>query len=283
MTISTDDVRDLLGRDIYDMHGDKVGKVGQVYLDNQTGQPVWATVKTGLFGTKESFVPLEGASRDSSGLRVDTPKDMIKSAPQATDSDQQLSRADEQEIYFHYGRTYPGAPSGRGNEAGYGYGYGYGDGDATGSTHGTQSGVGMDAETGTDRTGTSAGESITRSEERLRVGTETVETGQVRLRKYVVTEEEQVKVPISREEVRVEHEPIRGGEAGQIGEEEQSVTLHAERPVVAKETEAVERVRLQTDAVRDEETVSDQVRRERVEVDDPNDQIRTKDSGQRHK
>lgn len=264
MTLQTDDVRHLVGSEIYDAHGEKVGKTGQVYLDNQTGQPLWATVKTGLFGTKESFVPLEGARFDGNGLTVNASKDTIKNAPQAPGGDQQLSRAEEQEIYSHYGRTHPGAPSGHGKNR-------------EGGARDTRGGVGKHAETGTDRAGDSSGASVTRSEERLRAGTQTVETGEVRLRKYVVTEEEQVTVPVSHEEVRVEHEPIRVDEAGgggQIGEEEQSVTLHAERPVVTKETEAVERVRLETDAVQDQKTVSDQVRKERVEVDDPNDQVR---------
>ncbi len=264
MTMRTDDVRHLVGSEIYDAHGEKVGKTGQVYLDNRTGQPAWATVKTGLFGTKESFVPLEGAIFDGSALTVNASKDTIKNAPQAPESDQQLSRAEEQKIYSHYGRTHPGPASRRGNDPEHG-------------GRDTRSGVGKHADMGTDRPGTSSGESFTLSEEHLRAGTETVETGDVRLRKYVVTEEEQVTVPVSHEEVRVEHEPIRDGEAGSgghIGEEEQSVTLHAERPVVAKETQAVERVRLETDVVQDEEAVSDQVRKERVEVDDPNNQIR---------
>ncbi len=260
----TDDVRHLVGSDIYDAHGEKVGKTGQVYLDNQTGQPAWATVKTGLFGTKESFVPLEGAVFDGRALTVNASKDMIKNAPHAPQGEE-LSPAEEQEIYAHYGHTLAGPAARRGSDPERG-------------DRGTQSGAGKHADMGTDRTGTSSGESLTRSEERLRAGTETVETGDVRLRKYVVTEEEQVTVPVRHEEVRVEREPIREGEAGSsgghIGEEEQWVTLHAERPVVAKETEAVERVRLRTDVVQDEKTVSDQVRKERVEVDDPNNQIR---------
>ncbi|WP_338051501.1 PRC and DUF2382 domain-containing protein [Pseudonocardia acidicola] len=262
MTIKTDDVRDLLGREVYDAHGDKVGKVGQVYLDSQTSAPVWATVKTGLFGTKESFVPLAGATRAGRDLHVNTSKDTIKNAPQAGGNDGRLSRAEEQQIYAHYGHSHPDAAPGAGAARGH------------------------DTASDTTKHARAEGDSVTRSEERLRAGTETVETGQVRLRKYVVTEEQQVTVPVSREEVRVEREPIRDGNARQgsdIGEEEQSVTLHAERPIVTKETEAVERVRLQTDTVRDQETVSGQVRKEHVEIDDPDGQIRTQRSRQDHR
>ncbi|HEX4019133.1 MAG TPA: YsnF/AvaK domain-containing protein [Frankiaceae bacterium] len=115
---------------------------------------------------------------------------------------------------------------------------------------------------------------MTRSEGRLRVGTERVETGRARLRKYVVTENVTQTVPVSHEEVRVEREPITDANATAamdgpaISEEEHEVVLHEERPVVAKETVPVERVRLDTDTVTDQETVSDEVRKEQIDLDD---------------
>jgi uncharacterized protein (TIGR02271 family) len=115
---------------------------------------------------------------------------------------------------------------------------------------------------------------MTLSEERLRVGTETVETGRVRLRKYVVTEMVTQTVPVSHEEVRLEREPITDANRDQamtgepIGEAEQEITLHEQRPVVATETVPVERVRLATDTVQGEEDVSGQVRKERIDLDD---------------
>ena len=64
------DVSALSGATVVDTGGNKIGKVGQVYLDDQTGQPEWVTVKTGLFGTKESFVPLALARHDGDHLTV---------------------------------------------------------------------------------------------------------------------------------------------------------------------------------------------------------------------
>ena len=95
----------------------------------------------------------------------------------------------------------------------------------------------------------------------------------MRLRKYVVTETEQRTVPVRREEVRVEREPITDANVGQaldgpeISEEEHEVVLHEERPVVEKEVVAKERVRLSTEAHSDEETISEDVRKERIETD----------------
>jgi uncharacterized protein (TIGR02271 family) len=114
---------------------------------------------------------------------------------------------------------------------------------------------------------------MTRSEEQLRVGTETREAGRARLRKHVVTEQQQVSVPVSHEEVRVEREPITDANRGDaydgpaISEEEHEITLRAERPVVSTAAEAVERVRLDTRTVTEQETVRGDVRKEQIEVD----------------
>ena len=114
---------------------------------------------------------------------------------------------------------------------------------------------------------------MTRSEERLNVGTEREATGRVRLRKYVTTEHVTQTVPVQREEVRIEREPITDANRGAamsgpgISEEEHEVVLHEERPVVEKETVPVERVRLDKETVTDEVTVDEEVRKERIETD----------------
>jgi uncharacterized protein (TIGR02271 family) len=129
---------------------------------------------------------------------------------------------------------------------------------------------------GHDTSGPTTDDAMTVSEEQLQVGTERREAGRARLRKYVVTENVTQTVPVQREEVRLEREPITDGNIGDatagpaISEEEHEVVLHEERPVVQKETVPVERVRLDTDTVTEQETVSDEVRKERVEVDGDN-------------
>jgi uncharacterized protein (TIGR02271 family) len=240
---------ELIGRQAYDTRGEKVGKIGQVYVDDRNGTPAWATVHTGLFGTKESFVPLQGADVKGGDVALSVAKEQVKAAPHVGETNDHLDAREEQALVRHYN---VGADrNARAASAGA-------------ADHGIRRTDDRDA-------------TVTRSEERLRVGTETEETGRVRLRKYVVTEEQKVTVPVSREEVHLEREPIRDGEratGARIGEQEQEVTLHAERPVVDKTTEPVERVRLGTDTVTEDETVSDTVRKERVEVDDPQDRVR---------
>jgi uncharacterized protein (TIGR02271 family) len=253
-----DQLTTLSGATVRDPAGEKIGKVAQVYLDDQTGQPEWVTVRTGLLGTKESFVPLAAARMQGDELVVDASKDKVSGAPQV-DEDGHISAQEEAEIYRYYGIGDAGTP------ASYGTGYGQ-----TSGTAGNES-----AGRGRDTSGPTTDDAMTRSEERLRAGTQRVEAGRARLRKYVVTETEQVQVPVSREEVRLERQPItepnRDAAFGgpDISEEEHEVTLHEERPVVQTEAVPVERVRLDTETVTGTESVSGEVRKEQIELDDP--------------
>ena len=171
--------------------GSEIGRVGQVYTDNDTGQPSWVTVKTGWFGTNESFVPLNAATIADGTIQVPYDKDMIKGAPN-NDAGEPLSETDEQELYSYYNLTGP---------AGYAAGY-----------EQSQDRLDSSRTAGTDIPvqGRVSGDAdyLTRSEEQLHVGTEKVQNGRARLRKFVVTEQQSVTVPVTREEVRVVREPV---------------------------------------------------------------------------
>jgi uncharacterized protein (TIGR02271 family) len=255
---SQDDLRTIIGATAYDNDGDKIGKVGQVYYDDDTDQPKWVTVNTGLFGTNESFVPLQGAAVSGDRVNLAYDKARVKDAPNVAD-DGHLSREEEQRLYEYYALDY-----GSGGVAGRHQAGGFDEGTARG----------VDRSAGHDTSGPNTDQAMTRSEERLKVGTETREAGRARLRKHVVTEQQQVSVPVSREEVTVEREPITDAnrdaayDGPAISEEEHEVVLTEERPVVDKEAVPVERVRLGTETVRDTETVGGEVRKEEVEFDD---------------
>jgi uncharacterized protein (TIGR02271 family) len=143
---------------------------------------------------------------------------------------------------------------------------------------------------GHDTSGPNTDQAMTRSEERLRVGTEQTEAGRARLRKYVVTENVTQTVPVSREEVRVEREPITEANRGDavdgpgISEEEHEVTLHAERPVTQTETVPVERVRLGTETVTEQQEVGGEIRKEHIETDgvDTGDAVNTEQERRDH-
>jgi len=127
---------------------------------------------------------------------------------------------------------------------------------------------------GQDTSGENTDEAMTRSEEQLQVGTERVHAGTARLRKYVVSEDVTETVPVRHEEVRVQREPITDANreeamsGGELTEEEHEVTLHAEKPVVDKETVPVERVKLGTETVTGEHTVNETVAKEHIETQD---------------
>jgi uncharacterized protein (TIGR02271 family) len=126
---------------------------------------------------------------------------------------------------------------------------------------------------GHDTSGPNTDDAMTRSEEQLHVGKETVSTGTARLRKYVVTENITQTVPVSHEEVRIEREPITDanrGEAlagGDITSEEHEVELTEERLVIAKETVPVERVRMAKETITEEQYVDEDIRKEQIESD----------------
>lgn len=95
-------IRDLMRSTVVDRDGDKVGSVGQLFLDDETGKPSWVTVQTGLLGTKETFVPLNGAQKSGDEIRVPFEKSVIKDAPSREVGDH-LSPDEEDQLYRHYG------------------------------------------------------------------------------------------------------------------------------------------------------------------------------------
>ncbi|RZS44789.1 uncharacterized protein (TIGR02271 family) [Herbihabitans rhizosphaerae] len=350
--------QDLIGSEVYDTDGEKIGRVGTVYVGEDSHEPEWVTVKTGLFGHRESFVPLSGASNAKDGLHVGVRKEIVKDAPHV-DAEGRLTEDESRNLYEYYGMPIQrgskppttgktgtddmsGTSSGTAGMAGMAGGTAAGmagrstmprqqsdtkadlagqarsgaspgtmprtsrtdmgttdktmadrstaDTSAMGGTVSPMTGrAKSDSSRGThamrdsdrtDRMSTSDSaaskpHTMIRSEERLDVGTEQVESGRVTLRKYVVTEQQQVTVPLSHEEVRLEREPISEtdrtavAKGSAIGEQEEEIVLHEERPVIRKETVAVERVRLNTETVTEERTINDQIRKERIEVDDP--------------
>ena len=244
------------GRTVVDQDGKKIGKVDDIYTDEDTNAPEWLTVTTGLFGKKRTFVPLSGAAaQDEETLRVPYTADQVKDAPRI-DPDGYLARNEEDELYRHYGL----ARSAERREPGY-----------QSDVRGEATTEGFDQ--GRDVSGPTTDNAMTRSEERLRVGKQDEETGRVRLRKWVETEHVTQTVPVRRERVSVEREPITDAnidsamDGPEISEEEHEVTLHEERPVVATEAVPVERVRLNKEAVTEQQEVGGEVRKERIETE----------------
>ena len=235
-TLTRDALIAVRGADVVDANGEKIGSVEDIYYDDATGRAEWIGIGVGFLGLKRRVVPVAGATLNDDVVQVQYDKDLVKESPDVDPDD--IEPGLERELYTYYGLTGRGAGGGTLSQRDVDYG------------------------------GADADRDMVRSEEELRVGKERVESGKVRLRKWVDTEPVERDVELRRETVEVHREPIdRPAAAGDIGEDEIDVTLQAERPVVQKDVVARERISLEKDVETEHETISDEVRRERVEVE----------------
>jgi uncharacterized protein (TIGR02271 family) len=254
--LTEDQARETIGRNAVSEDGEKLGKVGQLFLDDETGEPAFVTVNTGLFGTNETFIPIGSATLNGDDVTVPFSKQKVKDAPNVDSADGHMSRDEEQRLYEYYGMGYT-----RGD-------YQHGDDSSS-----TGDAFQESANAGHDTSGPNTDDAMTRAEERVNVGTTTEEAGRVRLRKYVTTEQETHTVPVRTERAVLEREPVTDANVDSatsgpdLSDEEHEVVLNKERVTVDKTVEPVERVRLGTETVTQEETVTEDVRKEHIEVD----------------
>jgi len=243
---------DWIGQEVHDSSGNKIGSVDQIYYDDETGRPDWITVSTGWFGTSTQFIPIYGSEMHSSGgISVEYTEDHIKDAP-SIDGDAHLDADQEAKLWKHYGLDYKAdadtyatttADRPRADE-----GFAYADNRSTDTT------------------------SVVRAEEEVEVDKVRREAGRVRLRKYVVTEDVNLTVPVRKEVARVVREPVDGdataaGASIDADGTDEEVVLSEEEIVVDKNVVAKERVGIETETITEQETVSETVRKEKVDVE----------------
>ena len=254
MTMTTSDAQSIVGQTMVDASGGKVGKIEDVYLDKDTRRPEWALVNTGLFGSKQSFVPLANARIDVDGVHSAYEKAQIKEAPRS-EPDGELSQDEEAQLYQHYGFQYSEDRSDSGLPAGGPAGDGR-------------------ADVARDTSGPNTDSAMTRSEEELSIDKVRRPSQLVRLRKEILTEDVSVTVPVEREVLRVEREPITDanrGDAmrgGDLTTEEAEITLSEEEVVVEKKVVPKERVRLEKDVETEQREVKESVRKEQITTEE---------------
>ncbi len=259
------------GRQLYDRDGHELGRIEDIYLDDQTGRPKWALVDTVLSGRASTFVPITNATAGQDGVQVPFARDQVQDAP-GMDPEGGLSPQQEAELYSHYGmdfgqtRSEAGGPEGQESRTEAGT-------DDTGGRDGEGADVRETGAARRDANAPTTDDAMTLSEEELNVGTTEREAGRARLRKYVVTEDVTKTVPVRREEVRLERQPVTDANIDQdtsgseISDEEHEVVLMEEDVVVEKRAVPRERVRLQKDVTTDERQVTEEVRKEQIDVD----------------
>src|SRR5215210_789434 len=104
--MSAPDPEQLTDSPVIDRDGQKLGKIADVYVDDQTGQPVWLLVQTGLFGKQETLAPFAGAITQKDAVQVPYSKDQVKDAPKV-DPEVDLDPEEEARLFDHYGIAAP--------------------------------------------------------------------------------------------------------------------------------------------------------------------------------
>ena len=227
------------GKTAYDEEGNDVGTIADLYCDTEDSTPTWATVQSGIFGLQRHFVPISLATVTADGVQFATTKQLINDAP-AVKNDEELSEEEEGELFQHYQQL----------DA------------ATTSSQSVKT---------SDKT---ADDSMTLSEERLHIDKEKQVTGRARLRKYVVTKDVHITVPVEREVVTLERTPVAADSTALVGddqtlsEDEQEVVLTEEKVIVSKQTVPDETVRLKKEKIVENRDVNATVGQEQIEMED---------------
>jgi len=235
----------VIGAIAADRDGNALGTITTVFLDDVTERPTWVGFTDGLHAAPDdvpAIAPIEDAEFTEGRLRLTVSADAVRSAPRVAQPDR-LSPVEETTLRAHYLRT----------------------ASTTAPTPGVTPGTAEDA-------------AMTRSEERLQVSTVVEPWTRAVLRIEEVTEEVMVPVTITRQQARIEYLPVtRTADLGTDGETgvpgtaratstSEWVTLYTEQPSVTLERVPTERVRLTTDWVTEDTTVTEQLRREQVEL-----------------
>ena len=258
----------LYDRTVVDQSGDKIGEIGQVYLDDASGQPAWVTVKTGLFGRNETFVPFKGLETSGDEIRAPYTKDKVKDAPNV-DPDGHLSEDETDELYRYYSDAFASEKDTT-KDANPGYAGNGVSGDRIADAKTEKAADATPQTTADQKSPVAEDGSVVRHEERLNVGKERVETGRVRIRKHIVHDTETVEVPVEREEIHVERVPLDEKVAGddvKLSEGAQDIVTHEERPTIDKETVAAEKIKIGKETTQDTQTVSGKVAKEQIDID----------------
>lgn len=238
----------MIDQEVYDNLGDKIGKIDGFYVNEGSNTPDWIAIKTGFFGNRISFVPLEAAEPTEDGIRVNFTKDQVKSAPNV-EADGEIGPDEETELYNYYHQI------------------------DTFESDTTKHSDTDDEEDDDDINRQRNEGAMTRSEEEVNVDKQQVETGRVRLKKYVVTENVNFTVPLRKEKVRVNREPITDANKSaalsgpDISEGEHEEVIYEEQLSVDKKVVPKERISLDKEVTQDEEQVNEEVRKEQVDVE----------------
>ena len=227
---TVDELRELRNAPVYTADGEEFGHVGEIWYDEDSREARYLKVGRGALGLRAVFVPVQGGTVRDDGFQVPFSREQLESSPELGE-DEDWTEEREHELSSYY--------------------------------------AGNDVRRERHTSVSDADAAITRSEEEIQVGKRDVEAGQVRLSKWVETEPVEMDVDLRRETARVTREPIDEPASGaDFSEKEIEVPLRSEEAVVEKQAVAKERIGIEKDVETEQRTISDEVRKERVDVDD---------------
>ncbi len=105
MMIQLENVRDWRGQNVFDVDGEKIGKLEDVYFDAETDEPRFACVRVGLLGRQVSLVPLEGSSVSREYIQVRRSKEEVRNGPTMQPGGE-MTEEEEERLYRYYGLDY---------------------------------------------------------------------------------------------------------------------------------------------------------------------------------
>jgi uncharacterized protein (TIGR02271 family) len=257
----TTHAEELLGAQVTAADGKVIGTIEHVFQDDASGAPAWASVRA---GKTNRFVPVGAGSATGDGLNIPFDAETIMTSPRI-EAGKHMSDAQAEELLRYYDLRVPAEPPQRGKA-----------GESQQRAKAEESQQRAKAEESQQRAkaeehkrGKGDEEWLLRREQQLEVGTETRESGHVRLHRYVDSEPTEKTLHLVHEEYDVERVPVGADEpaGGDLKEDEQRITLHAERGIVSKQTVPVERLRLVTKRVEEDKTFREELQRERIEVE----------------
>lgn len=248
-TMDINQISQLKGSKVLDKNGEVIGTLVNVWVD-QHEKPVWYSIASGMFGLNANFAPTQGSKINEEGIWVDYTKEKVHGS-HAIDMDGDLTDAEAMQLYEYYGMSM--------NTTG-------------GSTSGSVQMTEPRSHQATNTTQTdddNDDHGMTLSEEEVEVHKERHETGRVRLKKYIVTEDVTMTVPVKKEKVKIVREPAEGmdGKDIELGEGTTDITLSEEEVHLEKRVVPKERVRLEKEEYTEEEKVTGQVRKERAKLE----------------
>ncbi len=235
-----------LGRQVLDSEGNQLGRIRDIYEDEETGQASWASVQGGILGTSTYYIPLNDAHLDDADVRVNYDYDMIRAAPKMHGDEFGKDMASELSNYYHHPQS------------------------ETVANNTVTDNLDIDDDV-VDEDNVVTDKSVDLHKEQLDIDTEARPYAKARLHKYTVTRNETITVPIVEEHAKLvfdDSPSARTDVTPDFGDRDVEIVLNREEPVVTKQVVRAGTARVQIEQTQREVPITAEIREEKVDLVD---------------